>query len=93
VQPPSRRGFGTTIIERSVPFDLKGDAEIRFDLLGVQALRLYPAEVDQRPARSALWSEESEYATQRALILRAATIYGGSLQIQRNIIAKVAFDL
>jgi two-component sensor histidine kinase len=34
VQPPSRRGFGTTIIERSIPFDLKGDAEIRFDLSG-----------------------------------------------------------
>lgn len=37
VQPPSRRGFGTTIIERSIPFDLKGEAELRFDLLGVQA--------------------------------------------------------
>jgi CheY-like chemotaxis protein len=43
VQPPSRRGFGTTIIERSVPFDLKGDAEIRFDLLGVQAKFVIPA--------------------------------------------------
>lgn len=43
VQPPSRRGFGTTIIERSIPFDLKGDAEIRFDLLGVQARFVIPA--------------------------------------------------
>lgn len=43
VQPPSRRGFGTTIIERSVPFDLKGDAEIHFDLLGVQARFVIPA--------------------------------------------------
>jgi len=43
VLPPSRRGFGTTIIERSVPFDLKGDAEIRFDLLGVQARFEIPA--------------------------------------------------
>ena len=43
VQPPSRRGFGTTIIERSVPFDLKGDAEIKFDLLGVQARFVIPA--------------------------------------------------
>ncbi len=42
VQPPSRRGFGTTIIERSVPFDLKGEAEIRFDLLGVQAKFIIP---------------------------------------------------
>jgi light-regulated signal transduction histidine kinase (bacteriophytochrome)/CheY-like chemotaxis protein len=42
VQPPSRRGFGTTIIERSIPFDLKGDAEIRFDLFGVQARFVIP---------------------------------------------------
>jgi two-component sensor histidine kinase/CheY-like chemotaxis protein len=43
VQPPTRRGFGTTIIERSIPFDLKGDAELRFDLLGVQAHFVIPA--------------------------------------------------
>ncbi len=43
VQPPSRRGFGTTIIERSIPFDLKGDAELRFDLLGVNARFVIPA--------------------------------------------------
>ncbi|MBR0873770.1 GAF domain-containing protein [Bradyrhizobium tropiciagri] len=43
VQPPSRRGFGTTIIERSIPFDLKGDAELRFDLLGVQARFTIPS--------------------------------------------------
>src|SRR6185295_6069386 len=43
VQPPSRRGFGTTIIERSIPFDLNGDAELRFDLLGVQAKFVIPA--------------------------------------------------
>jgi light-regulated signal transduction histidine kinase (bacteriophytochrome)/CheY-like chemotaxis protein len=42
VQPPSRRGFGTTIIERSIPFDLKGDAELRFDLLGVHARFVIP---------------------------------------------------
>ena len=44
VQPPSRRGFGTTIIERSIPFDLHGDAELRFDLLGVQARFVIPAQ-------------------------------------------------
>jgi len=52
VQPPSRRGFGTTIIERSIPFDLNGDAELRFDLLGVQAKFVVPANYVQymRPA-------------------------------------------
>ncbi len=47
VQPPSRRGFGTTIIERSIPFDLKGNAELRFDLLGVQARFVIPAQYVQ----------------------------------------------
>jgi light-regulated signal transduction histidine kinase (bacteriophytochrome)/CheY-like chemotaxis protein len=55
VQPPSRRGFGTTIIERSVPFDLKGDAEIKFDLLGVQARFVIPANfVEMIPGISGL---------------------------------------
>ena len=37
VKAPTRRGFGTTIIERSVPYELKGEAEIRYELTGVQA--------------------------------------------------------
>src|ERR1700744_3601980 len=47
VRPPARRGFGTTIIERSIPFDLNGDAELRFDLLGVQARFVIPAQYVQ----------------------------------------------
>ena len=37
VRPPKRRGFGTTIIEKSVPFELKGTADIRFDVAGLVA--------------------------------------------------------
>ncbi|WP_156678955.1 HWE histidine kinase domain-containing protein [Sphingomonas profundi] len=37
VQAPTRRGFGSTIIERSIPFDLGGTAEIRYRLSGVEA--------------------------------------------------------
>lgn len=37
VQAPERRGFGTTIIERSIPYELKGAAEIRYRLSGVEA--------------------------------------------------------
>lgn len=43
VKPPSRRGFGTTIIERSIPFDLNGSADLKFDLLGVRATFVIPA--------------------------------------------------
>lgn len=37
VQPPRRQGFGTTIITRSIPYDLGGRAEIRYPLTGVEA--------------------------------------------------------
>lgn len=37
VQAPSRRGFGTTIIERSVPFELRGTADVRFRVTGLEA--------------------------------------------------------
>jgi light-regulated signal transduction histidine kinase (bacteriophytochrome)/CheY-like chemotaxis protein len=36
VQPPTRKGFGTTIIQRSVPYDLGGTADIRFPLTGLE---------------------------------------------------------
>lgn len=44
VQAPTRRGFGTTIIERSIPFELKGEAEIKYDVRGVKARFRVPAE-------------------------------------------------
>jgi light-regulated signal transduction histidine kinase (bacteriophytochrome) len=37
VTPPERRGFGTTVIERTLPHDLGGDAEIHYRLGGVEA--------------------------------------------------------
>ncbi|MFG5380803.1 HWE histidine kinase domain-containing protein [Yoonia sp. R2-816] len=43
VSAPERRGFGTTIIERSIPFELKGEADLRFTLTGVEASFVLPA--------------------------------------------------
>lgn len=43
VQPPRRKGFGTTIIERSIPYDLGGSADIRFPLTGMEADFCIPA--------------------------------------------------
>ena len=40
---PSGRGFGTTIIERSIPHELQGTSEIRFETTGVQADFMIPA--------------------------------------------------
>jgi light-regulated signal transduction histidine kinase (bacteriophytochrome) len=37
VQAPSRKGFGTTIIERSVPYELGGRARVNYRLTGLEA--------------------------------------------------------
>lgn len=37
VVAPTRRGFGSTVIERSIPYDLGGHAEINYRLAGIQA--------------------------------------------------------
>lgn len=67
-------------------------AELQLDLMGALSLRQFPFEVADRKS-SPLWSAEAAGTTSRALILRAATIYGGTLQVQKNIVAKLAFDL
>ncbi|MCY0147878.1 GAF domain-containing protein [Hoeflea sp. G2-23] len=41
--PPSRRGFGTTLIQKSIPFELKGTADVRFDPAGLNADFMIPA--------------------------------------------------
>lgn len=37
VKPPARRGFGSTIIERSIPFELGGEAKVDYKLSGLEA--------------------------------------------------------
>jgi light-regulated signal transduction histidine kinase (bacteriophytochrome)/CheY-like chemotaxis protein len=43
VTTPTRHGFGSTIITRSVPHDLQGEADVRYMLAGVEADFLIPA--------------------------------------------------
>jgi two-component sensor histidine kinase/CheY-like chemotaxis protein len=43
VSPPKRQGFGTTIIRRSIPYDLAGEAEIDFPVTGLCARFVIPA--------------------------------------------------
>jgi light-regulated signal transduction histidine kinase (bacteriophytochrome) len=44
VETPRRRGFGSVIIERVVPFDLKGTAQVRYEPAGLEADFFIPAE-------------------------------------------------
>ncbi|KQN26702.1 two-component system sensor histidine kinase/response regulator [Sphingomonas sp. Leaf33] len=43
VQAPTRQGFGTTIIQRSIPYDLHGKAEVRYVMTGLEADFCVPA--------------------------------------------------
>jgi len=43
VKPPMRRGFGSTVIERSIPFELGGRAEISYPITGAEAKLLVPS--------------------------------------------------
>ncbi len=57
VKPPTRRGFGSTIIDRSIPHELGGSADIRYKLDGVEASFCIPARyvewrADERPERA-----------------------------------------
>ncbi|MDO9418752.1 HWE histidine kinase domain-containing protein [Pararhizobium sp.] len=44
VKEPQRQGFGTTIIKRSIPYDLKGEAEVLFEPSGLKARFVIPAQ-------------------------------------------------
>ena len=43
VQAPTRQGFGSTIIQRSIPFELGGKAEVHYLLTGLEAHFTIPA--------------------------------------------------
>jgi light-regulated signal transduction histidine kinase (bacteriophytochrome) len=43
VKPPTRRGFGSTVIERSIPYDLKGEASVEYAPSGLLASFVIPA--------------------------------------------------
>lgn len=67
--------------------------ELQVDALGPRALRFYEHEEQDDPETAMLWPAYVPGRTANYLISRASTIYGGSLEVQKNIIAKLAFGL
>jgi CheY-like chemotaxis protein len=49
VAPPTRKGFGSTIIDRSIPYDLGGEARIDYKPSGVEAEFRIPAQHVSEP--------------------------------------------
>jgi two-component sensor histidine kinase len=49
VKPPTRKGFGSTIIDRSIPYDLGGEAQLDYKVHGVEATFRIPAKHVSEP--------------------------------------------
>lgn len=79
VKSPSRRGFGSTIIERSIPFDLQGTAEVVYAPEGLEATFVIPSAV-VKPATA------RPLAKPAAQILWPSTYQGRVLVLEDNII-------
>jgi alkylation response protein AidB-like acyl-CoA dehydrogenase len=70
--------------------------ELQTDLLGAKALRhirWIDDPVIGDPAQARLWPGYVPGRMSTTLHTRAVTIYGGAKEVQKNIIAKLAFDL
>ena len=64
---------------------------LQLDALGAKAVRCFTP--PDPPAANAVWPDYAASRTTVALITRAATIYGGTKQVQKNILAKLAYGL
>jgi light-regulated signal transduction histidine kinase (bacteriophytochrome) len=83
VKPPTRRGFGTTLIERSIPYELKGEAEIAYELTGLRGRFTVPARfVSVARVVSALPTRTRETAPD----FDPATLSGTVLLVEDNMI-------
>ena len=88
VKAPKGRGFGTTVIERAIPFELGGAAELRFALAGTEASFKVPARfVTSAPERAAPAAGATERAAPEEVPIRLS---GRALIVEDNMI--IAMD-
>ena len=85
VKPPTRRGFGSTVIERSIPYDLKGEATLDYETKGIRATFMIPT-VHVRPAPGAV----DEPAEETMPEVQAAELPRDVLIVEDNMI--IALD-
>ncbi|WP_010186563.1 HWE histidine kinase domain-containing protein [Sphingomonas sp. PAMC 26605] len=70
VTAPTRRGFGSTILERTVPFDLQGTADLHYRLAGLEAEFFIPQHNVYLPSEI--------FAPEPSLEPRSAPIHGAA---------------
>ena len=64
VSPPKRRGFGTVLIDRSIPYDLGGDSDLQYLADGVRAKFRIPAKHFSSSTTARRPTEDKSGATQ-----------------------------
>lgn len=75
VIPPSRRGFGTVVVEQTVPFELQGKADVTYAPEGVRARFVLPAsfislKADTEEAEdSHEWTKAADLSGKRILLV------------------------
>lgn len=89
VKAPMRRGFGSTIIERSVPFELGGKAEVSFPMTGVRARFLVPSSHIEKFVAGREQDEDNEAAPVVPESV-ASAVEGTALLVEDNMI--IAMD-
>lgn len=89
VKAPERRGFGSTIIERSIPYELKGEAKVSYKLPGVEARFVVPQKYLSEAPRSDR-AHKLEEITQRATAKQAGRIPRHVLVVEDSMI--IAMD-
>ena len=87
VKPPMRRGFGSTIIERSIPFELGGKAEVSYPITGVEAKFFVPARHVKKFAEAGADTPTALRVLQAA---DAQVLEGTALLVEDNLI--IALD-
>jgi len=95
VAVPNRRGFGTTIIERSVPFELQGQASLHYERTGLEADFTIPArfiragEAEAKPAPTKRSAAKSPRPSGAALLVEDSTLLALDAE---DILLKLGFD-
>jgi light-regulated signal transduction histidine kinase (bacteriophytochrome)/CheY-like chemotaxis protein len=89
VTPPKRRGFGTMIIEGSIPHELKGDADISYKMTGVEAHFRLPSTVISQIVRQP-GSAPAAPAPGAAVVDGALRLSGTGLVVEDSLI--IAMD-
>ena len=88
-KPPTRKGFGTTIIERSIPYELKGVANVSFMPTGLQAnFRIPPSFVSEYQNGALESNQFMRGSTQKEEVV--LKLSGNVLVVEDNII--IAMD-